>query len=211
MFKFEQIKDRVFHLSFENQYDLAMHFLRVQEFYESPNDEFRNKIFTILDFMEWYSKDHGNKFTYTHDWSGFNVPSSVINKVYGTNGIQDINKYDKFMQKIRDLIRSTTDGKYYLIGSCYNDSGTFSHEIAHATWYLDEDYRQAQIENINNLDPALREQIAKALVGMGYTDEVIDDETQAYMSTGLAQKLTKIKNIDKNRKAFINTFKNKGS
>ena len=209
MFKLEEIEDRVYHLSFNSQYDLAMHFLRLQEFYESPSEDFRGKQFTILDYIEWYSKEHGNKFTYPYDWSGFNVPSSVVNKVYGTSGIQDINKYDKFMSAMRDLIQTKCNSKYYLIGSRSGDIQTMDHEIAHAAWYLNNEYQQEQRENIKGLDPAMKEQMAKTLKGMGYHDEVIDDEIHAYMSTGLCQRLSKIKNVDKNRKSFINTFKNR--
>ena len=51
-YKIEQVKPKVFAVIIEDRYDRAMTFLRVQEFYESPNPAFRgNKdfSFTILE------------------------------------------------------------------------------------------------------------------------------------------------------------------
>ena len=61
----KEIKGGIFLVEFDNQYDLAMTFLRYQEFYESP--KFKGKRFTIIDFMEWYSKEYDGAFTYTKD------------------------------------------------------------------------------------------------------------------------------------------------
>lgn len=51
-FTISEVKPKIFLFESDNSYDLAMTFLRYQETYESPNPKFRNKSFTIIDFME---------------------------------------------------------------------------------------------------------------------------------------------------------------
>jgi hypothetical protein len=70
-YEIKEVKDRVFAVIIPNHYDRAMTFCRVQEFYESPNPDFRGKHFNIWDFIEWYSKEHKDAFTYAFDWGGF--------------------------------------------------------------------------------------------------------------------------------------------
>ena len=51
--KVKKITDRVYLVTFTNRFDLTMTFMRYQEYYESP--KFRNKIFSLAEFMRWYS------------------------------------------------------------------------------------------------------------------------------------------------------------
>ena len=70
----QEVKPNVFVVLLEDNYNLPMLFCRVQEFYESPNEDFRNKKFSIWEYMEWYSKSNKGSFTYPSDWAGFNIP-----------------------------------------------------------------------------------------------------------------------------------------
>src|SRR5512138_554281 len=74
-----KIADRIFVVRFDTLYELASTFLRFQEHYESPR--FRNRIFSLEEFMDWYAEKTG-AFTYFTDWSGFNVPSSTFEAFY---------------------------------------------------------------------------------------------------------------------------------
>lgn len=69
----------VIHVVIPDSWDLAMTFLRMQEWYESPNPKFARKHFTLEEYMRWYQKAYGNgAFTYPKDWTGFNVPSTAV-------------------------------------------------------------------------------------------------------------------------------------
>jgi len=47
-YKIEKVKPKIFAVIIEDSYDRAMTFLRIQEFYESPNPAFRgNKDFSF--------------------------------------------------------------------------------------------------------------------------------------------------------------------
>lgn len=186
-----EVLPRIYHLRMSSAYDLAMHFLRAQEYYESP--KFRGRLFTLVEYMEWYSKEKGSgAFTYPKDWSGFNVPSSVLLEVYGKPGvIPDPNKYDALMSLI--VARLDEDAQkrpFYLIGTSGtgDDEGALYHEIAHGLYYTDRKYRNQMNELLKKMD-SLGHRVARIKAGeilskMGYHYSVCDDELQAYCATG---------------------------
>lgn len=165
---------QIVHLRFDNQRDLTETFLRFQEHYESP--EFRNKIFTLGQFREWYSKKYGG-FTYYTDWNGFNIPNYVLKSFY--NGLFD--PLTEKEQKLLDLFKSRSD-KFYIIGTHSGEEDAIDHEMRHAIYYLDDWYAEkcreiivehSGSETISGLISWLHDQ--------GYCEDVIDDEIQAYL------------------------------
>lgn len=101
----KQISPGLFAIEVPNKRDLALLFLRVQEFYESPNPKFQNNVFDVIDFLQWYQHspyhlDGKNNIderesiksitksitksinAYVNDWSGFNFPFSVAKDCY---------------------------------------------------------------------------------------------------------------------------------
>jgi hypothetical protein len=99
-YKIEKVKPKIFAIIIEDSYDRAMTFLRIQEFYESPNPAFRgNKDFSFSEYMKWYTKEYGKGFTYGTDWSGFNVPLEIAYTCYDT--LTDrYTDYDDVMESI---------------------------------------------------------------------------------------------------------------
>ncbi len=70
----------------------------------------------------------------------------------------------------------------YVIGSC--DANTLKHELLHAKYYVDCDYRNKINNEWNNeLNDYQRIHITNFLKKMGYSDKVIIDEYQAYRYT----------------------------
>jgi hypothetical protein len=195
-----------------------MTFLRYQEKYESPNPKFRNKDFTILDFMEWYAKDHDGVFTYTRDWGGFNIPSKIFEGSWYQK-IPDKNKYDQFMLSVYyDIWHDIKYGdnsfwttgkptgnnpKYYLIGA--KESLCLDHEIAHGLYFLNADYRKKMNALVKALPHSVATKMHNWLLSIGYTWQVIKDETQAYFATGAPENL---KIAKKYLKPFEEVYKN---
>ena len=173
------------HFQYNTQYEVASTFLRLQEFYESAYDDIKGKVFDLETYMDAYAEDKGN-FTYTADWSGFNVPGEVadnFNDLYSEKMLTK--EYDLF-----DLITEHTHQfeKYYIIasskyGGMYNDPREVqNHELAHGMCYLVPEYQQEQqavVDIIKEEHPIF----AKKLVEMGYCDDVIDDELHSYFAT----------------------------
>lgn len=202
----KQVKPNIFLLSFEKQYDLAMTFLRYQEFYESPSPKFRNKTWELVDFMEWYSAEYGDgAFTYPKDWSGFNIPSRIIEKVLGEGaGIPDYNKYDELMAGVFDkLYNNEKIRNFYLIGIFGDGKNVIEHEIAHGLFYTNAEYREEMKKLVRSLPEKIRTKIFNVLKEKGYTSNVHIDECQAYLSTGT---LDQFGEISKHCKVFENAF-----
>lgn len=182
-YKLTKLSDRVYVLQFDNLYDLGMHFVRYQEFYESSNPRFKGQKFTIIDFMEYYAKDFSkrNLFTYPKDWDGYNIPMAVISNVQNM-GIDDFNKYDAFMLKLIEDIPYANE--CYILGSRIGDLGTMEHEIAHSLYFTNPEYKKEMLSIIESLPQEYIDDLIEYLARMGYHSDVYYDEIQAFMSTG---------------------------
>lgn len=218
-FKIKQVKPRIFLFEFTDQYDMNMHFLRYQEFYESPNPKFRNKSFTIFEFMEWQAKTEGDgNFTYPTAWSGFNFPGDIILKV-DEKGIDDDNIYDddmasayhicaKKLDKNHNMNGCWSSNDFYIIGCLKSNTRTLQHEIAHGMFYLNSEYKKEATKLVKALPVRIRTSMEKMLAKTGYTKQVFIDEINAYLSTDskedLALREIKLKNQDD---AFKELFK----
>jgi hypothetical protein len=181
MFNIQALSDTVYLFYFQNHTDLALSFLRYQEYYESPNDDFRNHSFTIEEYKDWYAKDRG-EFSYVEDWAGFNIPSRVFVELLD-KGIKDLNEYDNLMIGAYQLIkRNCKQDKFYIIGVSTLDNSVLEHEKAHGLYYTNEDYKKECDEITASIPKELYDEIKESIIKLGYTEEVIDDEIQAYMS-----------------------------
>jgi hypothetical protein len=174
-------------MSFKEPYDLAMYFVRYQEFYESPSPQYRGKKFALLDFMRWYSFKFGKGvFTYPEDWAGFNIPGDIIKQIWDL-GIDDRNLYDYEMLQVYRECQEKAKGNFYLIGvsASKEEAITLKHEIAHGFFYTTPSYKKEMKKLVKELAPELRTRMNEELLDLGYTPKVYVDEIQAYMSTGL--------------------------
>lgn len=184
-YKLSKYLDSIYLVQFEESYDLAMTFLRYQEFYESTNSEIRGKQFTLIQYMDWYVKEMcGNgAFSYHEDWAGFNIPSTIVDEVRKL-GILDLNHHDARMFDIYDEARSIHgDGDFYLIGTTEDDDGTLQHEVAHGLYYINEEYKTEVDKIWNSMTHQSKSLMKEYLLEEGYPDKVHIDETQAYLST----------------------------
>lgn len=188
MFSLKQLKSRIWHLHFENHYDLTMHFFRYQEYYESP--KFKQSDIKFIDLMDWYSKNMGNGvFTYSKDWAGFNLPGEYIFKIH-EDGIKDLNRYDNMMLAMAEFVRAKEDNEtnFYFIGTAATDTNlaeTFNHELAHGLYFADDEYKEIAYDMVMDMPSRTRSFLFKKLKQCGYSEDVLVDESQAYLSTGL--------------------------
>lgn len=180
-YSIKEIKPKVFAVIVPDRYHRAMLFLRVQEYYESPNPKFRGKVFCIWDYIEWYSRKNGDKFSYASDWVGFNFPLGVALKCYDT--LEDMyTPYDEIMTKIVwDIYEMNKDSaKAYIIGVADLTSTTFQHELCHAYYHINKKYKKEVDAITESIEPKIYKRMCKNLTDMGYTEQVFYDEVQAY-------------------------------
>ena len=173
----------IFVVTTDNQYDLAMLFFRAQEYYESPFKQIKGKEFTLMKAMELYSKKLGDgAFTYPKDWAGFNVPGKVLDTLYGPGykyNIQDPSEYDGHMECILSMIKPK---EFYLIGAVKKDVATIEHELCHARFALDKNYKKKVRELLKQLPDKMKKKIEDYLLSIGYCKGVLEDELQAYIT-----------------------------
>ena len=205
-FQVKMVKPGIFLFSFKDQYEMGMHFLRYQEFYESPSRKFRGKAFKIFDFMSWYAKQSKNNcFTYPRDWGGYNFPACVIRNVLKLK-IPDPNFYDKEMARgYAHAITKNNGEDFYIIGAI-GKGKTLNHEIAHGMYYLNADYKREMNRLVSELPKEVTKKMNEWLKAVGYTPKFFKDETQAYFSTGLPEDLKKFAKYQKPFKALYKTF-----
>jgi hypothetical protein len=184
----------------KDRYDRAMTFCRAQEFYESPNKNFKGKAFSIWDYIKWYSLQGGKGFSYGVDWSGFNIPVRTIKQCYQTlrkkYGPEELNIYDKTLLEIvgevESMVNSNKDiEKCYLIGTDEGINETFKHEVCHGLFSTNKGYKtkaKALVKFLKDNDKKTYEILKQNLLKMGYSEKLIDDEIQAYLQFGVHEK-----------------------
>ncbi len=184
----------IYHLSFKTQHLLASTFVRFQEFYESQ--KFAGKIFTLEEFMDWYARERG-AFTYFTDWSGFNIPSSVLGLFYQ-------GRFDPLTTKEERLLRifEPLRPPFYIIAT-YDEKGTIYHEIVHGLFFVDRAYRRKVKEALAKLN---LKRLRGVLLGMGYNKKVVDDEANAFLLTGLVKKMERL-NLKRGSRVLKAVFK----
>ena len=210
----KEILPFIYGVSVLDKYDRAMLFCRYQEFYESPFKNIRGKYFTLEEFMKTYvTKNKLDCFTYTKDWSGYNIPCNEVQKA--NHMFSKETEYDVIMNDIYFYCAIDSQNKnngtrhdWYLIGYGKDDS-VLSHEIAHGLYFTNKKYKKEMNSLISKIKKTDYNFIKKKLIKMGYADDkkIIDDEVQAYMSTGLVSEFNtnKIKVYEKD---FIDVYKN---
>jgi hypothetical protein len=212
--KVKEIKPNIYCVMVDDDYDRAMLFCRYQEFYESPYKKFRGKAFTWMEYMRFYKNDWKKKtFTYPIDWSGYNIPSNIVEEAVDI--FYKETEYDEIMNNIYSHCaldsQNKNDGtrkKWYLIGASSKDLKTLNHEIAHGLYYTNEEYKNRMSHQLSLMPKKIMDKIDKKLIKMGYVNDrkILDDESQAFLSTGLYNGLD-TKEIMKYEKPFIKIFK----
>lgn len=182
----------IFLLEFEDRHELAMTFLRVQEFYESHSDKFMKKKFSFNEYKEWYkSQSVDGEFTYSSFWGGFNVPSRVIENCYSLH--DERLDADNFFLKINSICKNISELKgydeYYLIGTRKGDLKALPHEIAHGLYTTNKEYRNLMNKGLQELDSSLLNKLKEIIENIGYGEDTLLDEAHAYLATGLVREM----------------------
>jgi hypothetical protein len=157
----------------DSQDELGLTFMRFQEFYESDNPNFRNKIFTVGQLRNWYSETYGSNSYHVH-WIGFNFPSKVL--IPFKEGLFDPLTNEE--KNLLDKLRYRRDN-FYVIGS--QDSSVLRHELSHALYSSNIKYKQEIDLFILNNKKKLKEPF-NYIMSKGYCKDVLNDEFQAYIT-----------------------------
>ena len=166
----------IVHLNFATQKQLALTMSRPQEFYESNLDQFRGQVFTWAEFVEQFTTDDG-EFKRLKDWSGYNIPGDVLDQFFE---LFDLSQCEADLARTVAQVRGHS---YYVIGTSDSTPGVIDHELVHAHYYLNSQYRDQANTLVAQMDPVVFGDLAQLLSEWGYDQSVMVDEVNAYMST----------------------------
>lgn len=176
--KFTKVRPGVYHAKFTTQKDLALSFLRFQEFYESPI--FKDEVFTVRQFKKWYIPNYGKgKWNYASTWEGFNVPDYVWD-FFQTGAFNPLDVRETALLK---EVAKIKDKKFTVIGT-YADAeyALFEHECAHALFYTNARYRANVLKIINKAERQKKlVDLYATLKRKMYHESVWKDESHAYL------------------------------
>jgi hypothetical protein len=180
--KISEPLDGVLHIEFDNRLELTMSMYRFEEYYESPFPNIKGHVFGLEEFVSTYAKPTG-KLTYFKEWDGFNVPKSFMDSF-----INDyINEKEVFSKREQCVIEiwQKKDYKYIIATEPDSDSTTLPHELSHAKFSLNQQYKDATLDIINKIPTDIKELLRQGLINNGYMDNdtLIDDEIHAYLRT----------------------------
>lgn len=169
----------IYFISFPNQCLMAKTFLRPQEFFESPR--FRGEVFSLDEYKAWYRSVHEHgEFSYYFDWAGFNLPGGVLKPfLEGSFGALSTCEEALFAP-----LREVREPFYVIATSAAEGSSTLRHEIAHALYFTNENYRNAADAIVAAVDRGPLERFLKRL---GYHSARWDDEMHAYLGDPLGE------------------------
>ena len=174
--KVKIFSDNILYLTFPTQKDLTFTMCRPQEFYECNSNKLRGKNFTFEELVDHYTDELGY-LTYFSYWSGFNLPSHILEQFFNTFELTERE------QKLRTVTKEYKNKPYYVIATKKDDVETLRHELVHAHYYLNPVYKQEANTLVKHMRPELRKDLAKILKELGYSQNVMIDEINAYMST----------------------------
>jgi hypothetical protein len=208
--------EHIWAIQIKDSHSRAMVFLRSQEYYESAFEEIIRHQFKVSKYMDMYKQHYGKQeFTYGSDWSGFNIPSDILEECMFNIEQDEINNYDKIMLSIIHKIKETEgDDKYYLLGVDELNNDLLEHEFAHAMYFVLPEYKSDMTKLNKDCDRIVKESMYKCITEYGYADHVLPDELQAYLSTGLGRKMKEAKipgiemEMKKHREIFDRYYKN---
>jgi hypothetical protein len=181
--KITYLQNGILGIVYPNRLELTLSMCRIEEFYESPFENIRGKSFSLEEFISTYSDIKGN-INYFSYWDGFNVPVSEMNNFRECNKILTSRELEIF-----NILRKDT--KYVIATEIGSDKTTFEHELAHARYSTNEEYRIFVDEIIFRIPKELRYRLNKCLLDINYCESVLDDEIHSYLLTSTEDELIK--------------------
>lgn len=181
----------------ETQKELTLTFFRIQESYESQNPKLFGKSFSVFQFLD-EMMDKGGNLSYFSDWDGFNFPD-----YHFINFFKDLDfgrtPYEKVLiDAVYDHINRNE--LFYVIGIRKGDKATLKHELSHALFYLNPEYRQAALQmnqDFRTEESILYKRFMRVLSKeLKYADDVLEDELVAWIATSSKEEIEETFDVD---------------
>ncbi len=185
--KFFNPMPKVLHIVFDSRPLMNISMCRLDAFCESQYDNLRGKYFTLESFIA-HNCDKDGKIDYFSYWEGFNIPKDKINK------FKKLFRGNISVLEAEILKHFIGDYEYLICTDQNSDPTTLKHELLHAKYSLDKEYRVKIIVKISGFDLDTIFKMTSDLIAGGYPDElpIIFDEIQAYLLTSTNKELKEV-------------------
>lgn len=161
--------DNIIEIGFENSFAVCDASYRFSHYYEI--DPFRGKVVTREELDDYYLKTNGDKDYWKNKWAGANVPDWAF-KPFLDGEVPNLNSDEQ------QILEAVKDLKMPFYVAMYNgDKDILKHELAHAFYYVDVDYRE-KVTNI--LAEVELPEVRRKLLDIGYSGAVLEDELHVY-------------------------------
>ena len=126
-------------LTYQTVPDLARSFFRVAEYYDGDHYTGKGGQVSLTDFLEQWMDRDGN-VDYFKFWDGFNIPDRAFR-----SWLKTAKPLSTAEQVMVAAIEKASKGmkRFCIIGVGSSDSATLQHELFHARYYLDNEFKQA--------------------------------------------------------------------
>lgn len=111
--------------------------------------------------------------------------ASTVLESFKRGAFDPLTKKEKLLL---DMFRSVRPSFY--IFATYDQSKSILHEIVHGLFFIDADYRRKVKDALTQLN--LKDLRALLLAMGGYSEQVVDDEANAYILTGLTKEMKRL-------------------
>ncbi len=171
----EVIKD-AFHLTFPMPEEMNSTFIRFSAY--SENEHFKGKIFSVEDLKKHYGGSY--LFDRFSRRSGRNIPSAVLKPFYDGK----FNPLSKHEQNLLNVFSHKKNDRFYITATSADGNPSIKkHELAHALFYINSEYRVEVNKVLGELDGSLREKVEKDMLNrFFYHPSVLDDELHARLA-----------------------------
>jgi len=173
-------------LKFKTIPDLTKGFFRMAEYYEGHRYGSKKQHVGMAEFLDNWMDREGNA-DYFKFWDGFNITDSAFRSWSRTVG-----PLSQAEQVVVDAINKVTAGmkKFCVIGVSGDDPATLQHEMFHAKYYLNTDFKQQADQLFDKYcnDPVIKTMAKTLKTKLDYQAHV-DEEVAAYLYAGSQLKL----------------------
>lgn len=131
--QYNKEKKCIFHFNFDSQRDMNLSFLRMSEFSESP--KYKGTYFEIGQVLAYYPK-------YLSVVLGHNISGEVFKEFIKVIKKDRLSERELFViSELEKLIKLKKAKEFYIIATCKHFTA-LNHEIAHAIYDFDKNYRR---------------------------------------------------------------------
>jgi hypothetical protein len=167
----------VLHLQFDTRISMTSSMCRLDAFSESALDTLRGKAITDWShFLELLLVDDPKYFIF---WEGFNIPGHKVKAFFDSYSVSDLTIVERQIQLLMK------DKSYLIATDVASTPETVAHELAHAKWATDPDYKKSAQKVVDSIPMSLKKDLEVGLIKYGYpkVTEILDDEIHAYLLT----------------------------